>query len=97
MLCSPPDPLPRWAKVIGVYPPHAIPASDKTPPTVLGEKPDPQFAGRPPTVNLDRRIHFTGHAAGVPLRDSLLRLLRRCGLAFAPAGDSVADHPSALL
>ncbi len=44
----------RLPEILGPYPPHTIPASDKTPPAILGPQLHPQLTDRPATVNLDR-------------------------------------------
>jgi hypothetical protein len=42
-------------------------------------------------------IYLSGDAAGVPLGDGLLGLLRRRRPGHGKAGDAIADHPAALL
>lgn len=46
----------RLTQILGAHPPHAISTGDQAPPAVLREQPHPQQTGRPPAVDLDRRV-----------------------------------------
>src|SRR5829696_7275522 len=87
----------RRAEIFGAHPPHSVPAGNQPPPPILRVKPYSQFTGRPPAVNLDRRLYSPRHTASVPFSDRLLCLFRSCRPGQGLAADVILNHPATFL